>query len=74
MRDCSQSIKEDGGELPYGIWLKAGHQRQAKASTKKANGLTRHDSSEGGETCSGYLPPQTKISALKSTITDSHTQ
>ena len=74
MRDCSQSIKEDGGELPYGIWLKAGHQWQAKASTKKANGLTRHDSSEGGETRAGYLPPQTKISALKSTITDSHTQ
>ena len=74
MRDCSQPIKEDDGKLPYGIWLKAGHRRQAEASTKKANGSARHDSSEGGETRARYPPPQPKISALKLAITNSHTQ
>ena len=74
MRDCSQPIKEDDGKLPYGIWLKAGHRQQAEASTKKANGPVRQDSSEGGETRAGYPPPQPENSALKSAITDSHAQ
>ena len=74
MRDCSQPMKEDDGELPYGIWLKARHRRQAEASTKKANGSTRQYSSERGETRVGYPPPQPETSALKSAITDSHAQ
>ena len=74
IRDCSQPMKEDYGELPYGIWLKVGHRHQVEASTKKANGSARHDNSEGGETRAGYLPPQSKILALKSAITNSHTQ
>lgn len=74
VRDCSHPIQGEDGELPYGMWLKAGHRRQADTSAKKTQSQARHDSVARSEPRARSPPSQPENPAPTSLVINSHVQ
>lgn len=75
-KECNVQVNE-GEELPYGDWLKAGFQRRASGSGGSTENRTGNDPTDTpfaptGETNDDRVPPNSHKAAGVSTNTNQH--